>query len=84
MSLRVSKNNKNNRPCKKILQRNERMSQMLELISLIIKTKSTHPVPHITYSNVFPLIYNNEIKIKSIENAIQNAIANQLQKSIAN
>ena len=29
----------------KILQRNERMSQMLELISHIIKTKSTHPVP---------------------------------------
>ena len=67
----------------KILQRNKRMSQMLELISHIIKTKSTHPVP-ILLIQTFSHSYDDGIKFKSIAFSIENAIANQLQKSIVN
>ena len=60
----------------KILQRNERMSQMLELISHI-KTKSTHPVP-ILLIQKFSHSYDDGIKFQSIAISIENAFANQL------
>lgn len=58
----------------KILQRNERMSQMLELISHIIKTKYTHPVPILliqTFSHSYDEVqihcnFNSKCNCKSI------------------